>query len=231
MLADSYLGGDKRRRAYMSSALSDIAPVEDKGTSSHAIVVFDKPRCRQASRCVSIAQIQHRNDRYVTQAARQFGKRFISSKVSRTIFSRFWLRAHAAQANQSYLKATHPDEPAPPDVAQALERHAQVSLTTYSRPPLIFTRGKGCKIYDTQDREYLDLSGGIAVNALGHADEQVARILFEQASHFSGHLSSMLILCTGATSNTLLESVPQRMVRRAGTNSVRWNKAIRRFGL
>jgi acetylornithine aminotransferase len=86
----------------------------------------------------------------------------------------------ARQANATYLKASHPDEPAPSDVSAALERHANVTLTTYSRPPMILTRGKGLKVYDTQEREYLDLSAGIAVNALGHADEQVARVMYEQ---------------------------------------------------
>jgi acetylornithine aminotransferase len=86
----------------------------------------------------------------------------------------------ARQANAAYLKASHPDEPAPADVSAALERHANVTLTTYSRPPMILTRGKGLKVYDTQEREYLDLSAGIAVNALGHADEQVARVIYEQ---------------------------------------------------
>lgn len=44
----------------------------------------------------------------------------------------------------------------------------------------MFTRGKGMKIYDTQDREYLDFSAGIAVNALGHADEGVVKVISEQ---------------------------------------------------
>ena len=75
---------------------------------------------------------------------------------------------------------THADEPAPDNVQAALKRHAKVTLNTYSRPSLIFEKGKGCKIWDTQGREYLDLTAGIAVNALGHADEGVAAVLADQ---------------------------------------------------
>jgi acetylornithine aminotransferase len=45
----------------------------------------------------------------------------------------------------------------------------------------MFTHGKGSYIYDTADRKYLDFTAGIAVNALGHSDEEVANVLFEQA--------------------------------------------------
>jgi acetylornithine aminotransferase len=45
----------------------------------------------------------------------------------------------------------------------------------------MFTHGKGSYIYDTNNRKYLDFSAGIAVNALGHADEEVAKTLYEQA--------------------------------------------------
>lgn len=44
------------------------------------------------------------------------------------------------------------------------------------------TRGKGCYIYDDQDRSYLDFTAGIAVNALGHSDPQVAQALYDQAN-------------------------------------------------
>ena len=54
----------------------------------------------------------------------------------------------------------------------------------YGRIPLSFTHGKGCYLYGTDGREYLDLVAGIAVNALGYAhpdwvaavQAQVARI-------------------------------------------------------
>ena len=34
--------------------------------------------------------------------------------------------------------------------------------------PIIPERGQGSRVWDTEGREYIDLAGGIAVNALGH---------------------------------------------------------------
>lgn len=77
---------------------------------------------------------------------------------------------------------SHPDEPAPAEVLDLIKSQAAATLNTYARPPIIFTHGKGLNLYDSQGREYLDLSAGIAVNALGHADEGVQQVLNDQAS-------------------------------------------------
>ncbi|HVJ97182.1 MAG TPA: aminotransferase class III-fold pyridoxal phosphate-dependent enzyme, partial [Acidimicrobiia bacterium] len=42
-------------------------------------------------------------------------------------------------------------------------------MQTYGRLPVAFVRGKGTKLWDTDDREYLDFLGGLAVTSLGHA--------------------------------------------------------------
>ncbi|NVP72754.1 aminotransferase class III-fold pyridoxal phosphate-dependent enzyme, partial [Vibrio cholerae O1 biovar El Tor] len=34
--------------------------------------------------------------------------------------------------------------------------------------PVIPDRAQGSRVWDTEGRDYLDLAGGIAVNALGH---------------------------------------------------------------
>ena len=44
-------------------------------------------------------------------------------------------------------------------------------------------KGKGMRVWDRQGREYLDFTAGIAVNALGHADEGVAKVLAEQSQN------------------------------------------------
>lgn len=49
-------------------------------------------------------------------------------------------------------------------------------LPVYARPPFVLTHGKGAYVWDTQNRKYLDFSAGIAVNALGHADEEVVKV-------------------------------------------------------
>lgn len=42
-------------------------------------------------------------------------------------------------------------------------------MTTYGRFPLALERGDGCRVWDTQGREYLDFVAGIATCTLGHA--------------------------------------------------------------
>ncbi|GAA5839281.1 hypothetical protein JCM11251_006026 [Rhodosporidiobolus azoricus] len=113
-------------------------------------------------------------------------------------------RAAAARANVDYLKPTHLDDDVPADVQERLKKHSAVTLNTYVRPSFILARGKGCKVFDTQDREFLDFSGGIAVNALGHADEGVAKVLQDQSrklvhnsnlwhNEWSGELAYLLV--------------------------------------
>jgi len=52
---------------------------------------------------------------------------------------------------------------------------------TYVHPPVEFVRGSGTLLYDVDGVEYLDLTGGIAVNALGHAHPRLVAALTAQA--------------------------------------------------
>ncbi len=54
-------------------------------------------------------------------------------------------------------------------------------LPTYSRAPLAFVRGRGSWLDAEDGRRFLDLGGGIAVNALGHAHPALVAALTEQA--------------------------------------------------
>ncbi len=55
-------------------------------------------------------------------------------------------------------------------------------LQTYQRPDFVLDRGEGCYVFDTAGRRYLDCVAGIAVNALGYGDTQVAQAIAEQAT-------------------------------------------------
>lgn len=70
---------------------------------------------------------------------------------------------------------------------RAEERHL---MNTYKRPPVVFTRGKGCYLYDQHGRAYLDFLGGIAVNALGHAHPRVVAAIRREASR-AIHISNL----------------------------------------
>jgi acetylornithine/N-succinyldiaminopimelate aminotransferase len=54
-------------------------------------------------------------------------------------------------------------------------------LPTYSRAPLAFVRGRGSWLEAEDGRRFLDLGGGIAVNALGHANPALVEALTDQA--------------------------------------------------
>jgi acetylornithine aminotransferase len=53
-------------------------------------------------------------------------------------------------------------------------------VATYVRPPPIMVQGEGSQLWDIENRRYLDFTAGIAVNALGHADPEVSKILYQQ---------------------------------------------------
>ncbi len=54
-------------------------------------------------------------------------------------------------------------------------------LKNYRPAPVVMRRGKGCELWDTEGRRYLDMTAGIAVCALGHGDPGLAAALSEQA--------------------------------------------------
>ena len=63
-------------------------------------------------------------------------------------------------------------------------------LNTYKRPPIVFTHGKGCTVFDASGKKYLDFLGGIAVNALGCAHPRIVRVIRREAGR-AIHLSNL----------------------------------------
>lgn len=45
-------------------------------------------------------------------------------------------------------------------------------------------RGEGCRLYDTEGKEYLDFAAGIAVASLGHAHPAITKAVTEQAEKY-----------------------------------------------
>jgi acetylornithine/N-succinyldiaminopimelate aminotransferase len=54
-------------------------------------------------------------------------------------------------------------------------------MSTYSRYPVGFKRGKGCWLWGNDGEKYLDFTSGIAVTNLGHRHPAILRALSEQA--------------------------------------------------
>ena len=57
----------------------------------------------------------------------------------------------------------------------------QVMVPSYAPAAFVPVRGAGSRVWDQSGRELIDFSGGIAVNALGHAHPALVKALTEQA--------------------------------------------------
>ena len=55
-------------------------------------------------------------------------------------------------------------------------------LQVYRRGPVVFERGRGCRLYDSDGRGYLDFISGVGVASLGHAHPRLAAAIAEQAA-------------------------------------------------
>jgi len=88
----------------------------------------------------------------------------------------------------------------------------QIMVPNYAPLEMIPVRGEGSRVWDQQDNEYIDLTGGIAVNALGHAHPELIEALTEQAKKI-WHVSNIytnepvLSLAQKLVDNTFAEKV------------------------
>lgn len=71
-------------------------------------------------------------------------------------------------------------------------RWEAVLMANYGTPALALVRGAGAEVWDVDGRRYLDLLGGVAVNALGHAHPAVVHAVTEQMSTL-GQVSNFFI--------------------------------------
>jgi acetylornithine aminotransferase/acetylornithine/N-succinyldiaminopimelate aminotransferase len=67
-------------------------------------------------------------------------------------------------------------------MSSVIALESQHVLQTYRRAPVVFARGEGCYLWDTEGRRYLDLISGVGVASLGHANPVLAAAVAEQAS-------------------------------------------------
>ncbi len=78
----------------------------------------------------------------------------------------------------------------PPWAGTLAERGAAALLPTYARYPIELACGRGCRVWDSAGRGYLDLVAGIAVNALGHAHPALVAAI-RQAADGLLHVSNL----------------------------------------
>lgn len=78
------------------------------------------------------------------------------------------------------------------------------TVTTYARPNLVLTHGKGSYIYDLENRKYIDFYSGIAVTSLGHSHPEITSIINDQAQKLM-HCSNLFYnLPAGELANNLV---------------------------
>ena len=65
---------------------------------------------------------------------------------------------------------------------QVRQLDADRIVQVYRRAPIVFTRGSGVYLYDTNGAAYLDLISGLGVASLGHAHPRLAKAIDEQAT-------------------------------------------------
>lgn len=72
------------------------------------------------------------------------------------------------------------------------DRWRAVMMDNYGTPPLALVRGEGNTVWDESGRSYLDFTGGIAVNTLGHAHPAVVSAVSAQVARL-GHVSNLYV--------------------------------------
>ncbi|MFJ1540991.1 acetylornithine transaminase [Micromonospora chalcea] len=73
-----------------------------------------------------------------------------------------------------------------------VQRWTATMMDNYGTPPLALVSGSGAVVVDETGREYVDLLGGIAVNALGHAHPAVVAAVSKQVATL-GHVSNLFV--------------------------------------
>lgn len=91
----------------------------------------------------------------------------------------------------------------------ALEDHL---LQNYRRAPVTFVAGSGCELYDSEGNAYLDMIGGIASCALGHAHPAVAQAVAHQAQ--------TLVHCSNLFGHEPASTLAAELARRSGFDRV-----------
>jgi acetylornithine aminotransferase len=70
------------------------------------------------------------------------------------------------------------------------DRFDQNVMPTYGRFPIAIDKGEGCRLWDTEGKEYLDFVAGIATCTLGHAHPALIKAVTEQINKLH-HVSNL----------------------------------------
>src|SRR5437867_4119017 len=76
------------------------------------------------------------------------------------------------------------------NLASVIRSEQKLLLPTYDRQKVLFTRGRGVYLWDSQGKRYLDFLSGIGVNALGYGHPAIRSTLKRQADQLI-HVSNL----------------------------------------
>ncbi|MCC6748195.1 MAG: acetylornithine transaminase [Deltaproteobacteria bacterium] len=76
------------------------------------------------------------------------------------------------------------------NLQEIIDATSRYIIPTYGRLPVAFERGEGCRLWDTEGKEYLDLLSGIAVMGAGHSHPVIVAAIREQAGRLM-HVSNL----------------------------------------
>ena len=99
-----------------------------------------------------------------------------------------------------------------------MERTEQVVLHTYNRFPVVFEKGEGVHLYDTEGKEYLDFGAGIAVFALGYHYADYDQALKDQIDKVI-HTSNLFY-------NVPMMEAAEKLVKASGMSKVFFTKDV-----
>lgn len=89
--------------------------------------------------------------------------------------------------------AENPSKPVEAGLESAsysLDKFDASVMGTYARFPIALEKGKGCRVWDTEGREYLDFVAGIATCTLGHAHPALIEAVTQQIKKLH-HVSNL----------------------------------------
>src|SRR3990172_98780 len=76
------------------------------------------------------------------------------------------------------------------ETSEILQWAEKYLMKTYSQMPVILVKGKGCYVYDSEGKQYIDFASGISVTSLGHCPAKVVQAIQDQAGRLL-HVSNL----------------------------------------
>ena len=95
---------------------------------------------------------------------------------------------------------------------EQMDKAEESILHTYNRFPVVFERGEGCYLYDSEGKKYLDFAAGIAVNALGYHYPGYDEALKSQIDKLT-HISNLYY-------NEPMSEAGEKLVKASGMSKV-----------